>query len=98
MRQQVSKLLALGPLPDESTSPEEIDKYANILASVSRPVTNEEAKALVKLFGPDECYGVAWTLLHLIETAPGWPIMESLQDDSNEWVSLLRQRARRSGK
>ena len=23
------------------------------------------------VFGPDECFGLAWSILHLIETAPG---------------------------
>ncbi|MDX2851185.1 hypothetical protein [Actinacidiphila glaucinigra] len=33
-------------------------------------MTDEEAHALAGCFGDDECFGVAWVLLHLIETAP----------------------------
>jgi hypothetical protein len=49
----------------------------------------------VHLFGPDDCYGVAWTLLHLIESAPGWPLHDCLQDIRNEWTERLRLRAER---
>lgn len=59
------------------------------------PVTNEEARVLVTLFGPDECYGLAWTLVHLIETAPGWPIADCLGGTGNEWIQRLRLRATR---
>jgi hypothetical protein len=42
--------------------------------------------------GTDDCFGLAWSVLHLVETAPGWPIEERLQDADNEWVSRLKQR------
>ena len=40
-------------------------------------------------FGPDSCYGVAWLLLHLIETAPHCPIEEPPADDANEWIRRI---------
>ena len=58
-----------------------------------KPVTDEEACALVKLFGSDDCVGLAWTLLHLIETAPGWPIESALIGLEGEWIRRLRERA-----
>jgi hypothetical protein len=48
---------------------------------------------LVKLFGPDDCLGLAWTLLHLIETAPGWPVESALVGLEGEWIDRLRERA-----
>jgi phage-related protein len=30
-------------------------------------VSDEEARSLVRLFGLDECYSLAWTLVHLLE-------------------------------
>ena len=46
------------------------------------------------MFGPDDCFGAAWTLLHLIETAPNWP-QEPLEDNGNEWLQMLNRRAER---
>jgi hypothetical protein len=65
--------------------------------SVNKPVSDDEARTLVSLFGTDGCFGLAWTILHLIESSPNWPIVECLANSSNEWVVSLRDRARRGG-
>ena len=41
-----------------------------MLESVAKPVTDDEAAALAQLFGPGDCFGLAWTLVHLVESAP----------------------------
>ncbi|MFG2970298.1 hypothetical protein ACGFZS_44220 [Streptomyces sp. NPDC048288] len=47
-------------------------------------MTAEEAEALVACFGPDDGHGVAWTVLHLIETGPN-PVLTTWADpDANE--------------
>jgi hypothetical protein len=99
MRKEIIELIKLGPLPAGTvdSDPDLIDRYADLIQAIIRPVTDEEACALVKLFGPDDCFGVAWSLLHLIETAPSWPIAECLRDRSNEWVRLLAASAARAG-
>jgi len=93
MRKQISDLLKLGPLPPSDADAILIQRYEELIMDISPPVTDEEAKALVKLFGPDECYGLAWALVSKIETAPSWPIKECLKDN-NEWIELLLIRAK----
>jgi hypothetical protein len=96
MRKEVQELLNLGPLPDcETAEEEQLKKYESLLHSITPPISDAEARSLVRLFGLDECYGLAWTLLHLIETAPGWPLHDSLQDVHNPWYERLRLRAQR---
>jgi len=51
--------------------PKIVERWQNLLAAVKTPVSDDEARALVRVFGPDDCFGLAWTLLHLIETAHG---------------------------
>lgn len=98
MRPEIKRLVLLGPLPPEpEASLEHLRQLEALLRSVTKPVSNEEARALVKLFGPDGCFGLAWSILHLIESAPGWPLADRLVDSSNEWVALLRDRAARGG-
>ncbi|MFD5633415.1 hypothetical protein ACFWJM_04590 [Streptomyces sp. NPDC127077] len=63
MRPEVQLFVADGPLPDWDGSEEEIDRRCQQLEEIPRPVTAEEAAALAACFGPDDCYGVAWTLL-----------------------------------
>jgi hypothetical protein len=36
---------------------------------------------------------MAWTLVHLVESAPGWPLLGQLPDLDNPWITLLRERA-----
>ena len=98
IRKEIEEMSALGPLPSEDSA--DIDllkKYEGLYRAVTRPVTNEEARILVKLFGPDGCFGAALALMHLIETAPGWPLEERLRNQDNEWVIELRNRCIRSG-
>ncbi|MGA5118334.1 hypothetical protein [Streptomyces pseudogriseolus] len=72
MKPEVSTFVADGPLSDEETGEEaEIDRRARQLDAISRPLSLAEAEALAGCFGPDDCYGLAWTMAHLIETAPG---------------------------
>ncbi|HEV7935716.1 MAG TPA: hypothetical protein VGP70_25805 [Actinomadura sp.] len=92
IRQAVADFLAAGPLPDEDQSVEAIQRSQDLLEQIEAPVTNEEAVALLSGFGPDDCYGLAWTLLHLIETAPGAQTAEYPADSDNPWVQLLRRR------
>lgn len=96
MRKEVQELLNLGPLPDSEMAEEgQLKKYESLLHSVAPPISDAEARSLLRLFGSDDCYGLAWTLLHLIETAPGWPLHDSLQDAHNPWYECLRLRAQR---
>ncbi|MEU2400730.1 hypothetical protein ABZ764_22475 [Streptomyces pseudogriseolus] len=72
MGPEVSAFVADGPLPGEETGEEpEIDRRARQLDAIPRPLSLAEAEALAGCFGPDDCYGLAWTMAHLIETAPG---------------------------
>ena len=93
VRAEVQALLFLGALPPSSAPAEAIAKHQSALQSVKAPISDEEARLMIRLFGPDECFGLAWVLLHLIESAPGWPIQSVLSTASGEWASRLRQRA-----
>ena len=97
LRPEVQAFVGDGPLPDWDSGAEEIGRRNEQLMAVPRPVTGEEAKALVACFGPDDCYGVAWTLLHLIETGPN-PV-QTIQPapDANEWEHRLWARAVNGG-
>lgn len=96
LRDEVRKLSAMGTLPAEmATSEEVVGEYEDLILAISRPVSDEEARALATLFGPDGCFGLAQALVRLIESAPGWPLSDVLASPSNEWLSELRARALR---
>ncbi|MCW5748882.1 MAG: hypothetical protein KIT36_22020 [Alphaproteobacteria bacterium] len=99
MQAAIEELIKFGPLPDEdNVEPETVDAYGALLDKIELPVTDEEARALAKLFGQDSCYGLAWPLVRAIESAPGWPLGDVLRNASdNEWIDSLMIRARNAG-
>jgi hypothetical protein len=91
MRKEVIALGKLGPLPDFQSildNPEGTDLltiYEGLIASIQRPVTDVEARVLLGILGPGDCFQAEWALIHLIETAPGWPLADCLVDTDNQW-------------
>ncbi len=95
IRKEIAELVELGPMPtSEKVTIGAVSKYETLLDSIQIPVTDDEARELVKVFGEDDFFGLAWTLLHLIETAPSWPIEDCLLDRENDWTNRLRRRAK----
>lgn len=98
IRDEVTAFAALCPLPDSaSASVEQLRQIETALLRIDRPVSQAEAMVLVRCFGNDDLFGLAWALLHLIETAPLPLDLDSLQNDNNEWIFLMRRRAPNAG-
>lgn len=66
------------------------------LRAITKPVTDEEARLLVTCFGDDDCFGLAWTLLHVVETAPSPIPVTEPAPNSNMWLLLLWKRYQNS--
>ncbi|GGP78213.1 hypothetical protein [Streptomyces abikoensis] len=93
MGPEVQSFVVDGPLPDRNAGEEEIERRVKQLEAIPSPVTTEEAHALAGCFGPDDCYGVAWSLVHLIETTSGpLPSVSRPGPDTNEWQQTLWSR------
>jgi hypothetical protein len=96
-RAEIVRLVALGPLPQSSEAQaSKLEEFQRAVESVVPPVTVGEAKQLMTLFGPDDCFGLAWTLLHLIESAPELPLRAQPPSDANEWIRRLWDRSLRA--
>jgi hypothetical protein len=99
VRNEVQELRRMGPLPSEQESIENpsslLERYQQLLLSVEKPVTDEEASVLVGVFGTDDAFGLAWTLAHLIETAPSWSAEKHIRNPENAWVQRLKDRAKK---
>lgn len=97
VRSEVVELKMLGPLPSEARAEViQLERIAKLYREITRPITNDEARVLIKLFGPDECYGLASLLMRLIETAPGWPLNDCFQLLDYELMIELRNHTIRS--
>jgi len=92
IRQEVKDLVCAGRLPSEDATVEEVERAQRLLESVAAPVSDDEAQMPISLFGPDNCFGLSWTLLHLIETAPSALTANYSTNVENEWVQLMMER------
>jgi hypothetical protein len=82
---QVQAVVDLGRMPSDDEEPDEarIESWVNALDAIEGPLSDEEAAALLDCFPPDDStvYGVAWSLLHAIESAPyGASFLQRLDD------------------
>lgn len=92
IRHEVDDLAKVGRFPDEDADEQTIEATQRLLERVAGPVTDDEAQVLATLFGPDGCYGLAWSLLHLIETAPGAANAIYPHTAADEWRCRLTRR------
>lgn len=100
IRPEIEELERLGPLPADDDDYPGIDRklfdVEHLLAAVDPPVTVEEARVLAALFPRDggTCYGLAWSLLHLIETLGADDGLREVVPgvDSAQWRKMFEQR------
>ena len=101
MSSDVQAIVALGRMPSDEDEPDEggIWRWQRALDALDAPLTAEEAVPLLECFPPDgsTTFGLAWTLLHAIESAPYNAGFVEQLDDRSPWVRLLRDRAIRGG-
>ena len=100
MRPEVQTLVRYGRFPkQEAASYDDVDKREKLIELITPPLTEEEARALLVCFGEDEFYGIAWALVHLIESVPGRTVVTSAEASSgNRWLKHLWDAAVRGGR
>jgi hypothetical protein len=89
--EEVSRLVSLNPPPSEAAVETEITQRQELIESFTPPVSLPEAILLANILGPDSCLGLAWSLVQLIDSAPGWS-EEHVPPDSAPFLSSLRIR------
>ena len=94
MQKAIQSMVALGPIPSEDTiEQEELEMWDDlIMHQVQEPLTDEEGLAISGLFGPDSCFGLNYKLMHLLETAPGWPVPGMFEHMHPEWAGAIMSR------
>jgi hypothetical protein len=96
VRKEVADFASLGRLPREDADEGVFQRHEAALKAISRPVTAEEAEALMECFPDSEesAYGAAWSLLHLIETAK--PLSLPSSRPTEPWLARLWDRSHRA--
>ncbi len=99
LQDAIMRIKAAGPFPASSEATiEQVDEYERLINAIQQPLSLEEAEVLLRTFGPDDFFGAAWTLLHLIEKTDLPTSMQPPADLSNEWVDRIWQRQQRVAK
>jgi hypothetical protein len=101
IRREVEEFVHLGRLPSEDASVEDLAAHQTALQRIARPVSPEEAEVLMRCFprNDESCYGLAWRLLHLLETA-GESLELPREPPDEPWLARLwkaAERGRRRG-
>lgn len=97
MRAEVVALAALGPLPTDSESLTDaplLQRWEELVVHVTTPLSDSEANLLAASFPPDDsdAFGAAWTLVHLLESAPDWPPAGAFDRTPRYWREILLTR------
>jgi len=99
IRETVEEVQRLGRMPtdDEADMDEaRADRWEQLIQQLEQEggITNAEAGVLAMSLPSDDSdsYGVAWTTLHLIESAPDWPLTEVIDKISGPWQGRVRRR------
>jgi hypothetical protein len=76
-----------------------LSTWASAIDDLELPLNDDEAIALLSWFPADDdtVFGLAWSLLHAIETAPYGVSFICALDDRSWWVAFFKQRAIRGG-
>lgn len=96
IRTSVEELVKLGRMPaDRGAVVDQVQAFEVALCRIESPVSDDEAIALLSVLPAteDSCFGLAWTAVHLIESAPNWPLPEAGALKANPWVRSLLERA-----
>ena len=101
MRDAVRQLVEKpGLILSDSASIETVEWAEHLIAAFEEPAQDDEAAALLELLSRSDetsCFGLNGTILHFIETAPGWPIWPVLKEAQGEWPGRLRDRLANAG-
>ncbi|MCF2529626.1 hypothetical protein [Yinghuangia soli] len=94
IRPAVREFARLAPLVSEADDGDDVtvllEQQERALLAIARPVSEAEAALLATCFGPDGCYGLGYTLVHLIETAPFPPAVAEPPEDAYPWHRIWR--------
>lgn len=92
MRPEVEQLASLGPIPGEDDDDAPLERWEGALGAIQSPLHEGEARVLVVCFPPDLAYGLGFSLLHLLESAPDWSDELARAISVDEWRTRARLR------
>jgi len=95
----VKRLRDIGGQLTDKLDDQQFAAATSAIDALSHPLSAEDIRALLLLLseGGDTASGLNWTILHAIEASPVWPLWDTLRNNENEWVQILRRRLANAG-
>jgi hypothetical protein len=100
MRPAIAEFVSLGTMPSEDDAPlAQLEVYERLVRAFEPPASDEEAAAMAQVLpdGDDSLFGMVWSAVHFIETAPSWPIVSSLRPVTG-WRRVMWERGESAGR
>jgi hypothetical protein len=94
VRAVIARLGLLGPLPEEDADIADgvLERYDDLLRRLVEPLHATDAEVVAGLFPQSACFGMEWTLVHLLENSEGWPSTALQAVNSARWSEVLSTR------
>lgn len=92
IRDSIQTLTQLSIRSCEEATYEEVLALEKIIRELHLPISDDEARVLVAALPEDVCDGLTLTIIGIIETAPGWPLMDTLTDTEDYWINYMLKR------
>jgi hypothetical protein len=94
VRADIARLGLLGPLPEEDAEIVDgvLEQYDDLLQRLVEPLSASEAEVVAGVFPQSACFGMEWTLVHLLENSEGWPSGALDAVNSERWRQVLAKR------
>lgn len=86
----IDALVAMGRLPLSSEAdPVFLESFQGVLEKIEGIVTKEDAVRLLKLLGPDDCFGLARSIIHASENCEELPSASELHGVETAWIDVI---------
>lgn len=99
LQSAIADLTGLGLTLDDSLDQSQLDVASEAIDRIAQPLSSEDLRALISLLprNGDTAFGLCLTLVAAVEASALWPRWELLEDQTNEWVEILRRRLANGG-
>jgi len=93
VQRAIKELVSLGRFPSAGNADTaSVSKAEKLIERIETPTTVDEAQAMVSLLGPDDFFGLAWSLIFKLEITKGWAIENIPGNTSETWLPVLKRR------
>ena len=91
----VDELVKMGRLPSSDQADEGyLESFQALLGEVDGDLDKCDSIRLLQLLGPDDCFGLAWSIVHIVENCSEWPFLFEIPDIDPGWMSVLEERSK----